>query len=61
MSWEGDTPIFTLPTATKAGPWDQLTTNEKTWIEFIRVISNGSNPAVTSARVRAPLLLLDTT
>jgi hypothetical protein len=53
--------IFALPTAPEAGPWDQLKQNEQTWIEFIRVISNGSDPRVTPARVRELRLLLDTT
>lgn len=61
MSSEDDTPSFRLPTAPKAGPWDQLTKNEQTWIEFIRVISNGSDPRVTPDRVRALRILLDTT
>jgi hypothetical protein len=43
------------------GLWDHLTKNEKTWIEFVRVISNGSDPRATPARVRALRLLLDTT
>lgn len=60
MSAEKDDTIFTLPTA-PAGLWDHLTKNEKTWIEFIRVISSGSDPRVTPARVRALRLLLDTT
>lgn len=50
--------IFTLPTA-PAGPWDQLTENEKAWIEFIRVISCGRDPRVTPSRVRALRALLD--
>ena len=50
--------IFTLPTA-PAGTWDQLTTNERAWIEFIRVISCGSDPRVTPTRVRALRELLD--
>lgn len=50
--------IFTLPTS-PAGPWDRLTRNEQTWIEFIRVISCGSDPKSTSARVRALRELLD--
>jgi len=50
--------IFTLPTA-PSGQWDQLTTNEKAWIEFIRVISCGSDPRVTPTRVRALRALLD--
>ena len=61
MSLEDDGPSFRLHTAPEAGPWDHLTKNEQTWIEFIRVISNGSNPAVTPARVRALRLLFDTT
>ena len=50
--------VFTLPMA-PAGPWDQLTTNEKAWIEFIRVISGGRDPRVTPARVRLLRELLD--
>lgn len=50
--------IFTLPTA-PAGPWDQLTANEQAWIEFIRVISCGSDPKITPKRVRALTALLD--
>jgi hypothetical protein len=61
MSSEGDTPIFTLPTVPRAGPWDHLTKNEKTSIDFTRVISNGSNPTATPTLVRALRLLLDTT
>jgi hypothetical protein len=60
MSTEEDDTIFILPTA-PAGPWDHLTKNEHTWIEFIRVISNGSDPKVTPKRVRALRVLLDTT
>lgn len=51
--------IFTLPTA-PAGPWNQLTPNEQAWIEFIRVISCGSDPKITPARIRALRALLDT-
>lgn len=61
MSSEDDASSFRLPTAPEAGPWDHLTKNEQTWIEFIRVISNGSDPRMTSDRVRALRLLLDTT
>ena len=61
MSSEDDRPSFRLPTVPEAGPWDHLTKNEQTWIEFIRVISNGSDPWVTPDRVRALQLLLDTT
>jgi hypothetical protein len=53
--------IFALPTAPEAGPWDQLTQNEQTWIEFIRVISGGRDPRVTPNRVRALRQLLDRT
>ena len=53
-----DDGIFTLPTA-PSGSWDQLTSNEKAWIEFIRVISCGSDPRVTPTRVRALRALLD--
>jgi hypothetical protein len=60
MSAELDGTIFTLPMA-PAGPWDHLTENEQTWIEFIRIISNGSDPKVTPNRVRALRVLLDTT
>ena len=41
------------------GPWDQLTRNEQAWIEFIRIISCGSDPVITPARVRALRELLD--
>lgn len=59
MTSENDAPSFRLPTAPEEGPWDHLTKNEKTWIEFIRVISNGSDPRVTPDRVRALRELLD--
>lgn len=49
---------FILPTAL-LGPWDQLSENEKAWIEVIRVISCGSDPAPTLARVCALRALLD--
>lgn len=41
------------------GPWDQLSENERGWIEFIRIISCGSDPTVTPSRVRALRELLD--
>ena len=50
--------IFMLPTS-PSGRWDQLTRNEQAWIEFIRVISCGSDPNITPARVRALRELLD--
>lgn len=58
MSALDGAPIFTTPVA-PAGSWDHLTKNEQTWIEFIRVISNGSDPRVTPNRVRALRELLD--
>ena len=58
MTREQDDTVFTLPTA-PAGPWDQLTMNEQTWIEFIRVISGGRDPKITPNRVRALRQLLD--
>ena len=45
----------TSPTVT----WEELTTNEKIWIEFIRVISGGRDPKITSYRVRRLRELLD--
>lgn len=41
------------------GTWEELSENEKAWIEFIRVISGGRDPKVTPARVRALRELLD--
>lgn len=52
-----DGPI-TLPTA-PAGPWEQLTENEKAWIEMIRIISCGRDPRVTLKRVRLLTEMLD--
>lgn len=37
---------FMLPTS-PVGPWDQLSENEKAWIEFIRIISDGRDPKIT--------------
>jgi hypothetical protein len=53
-----DNTVFTLPTAPTA-KWEELTENEKAWIEFIRVISCGSDPGITPTRVRALRELLD--
>ena len=50
--------LFVVPTA-PAGPWDQLTENEKAWIEFIRIISCARDPAITTARIVALRELLD--
>jgi hypothetical protein len=41
-----DDTTFTLPTA-PSGSWEELTPNERAWIEFIRIISCGSDPKVT--------------
>lgn len=49
---------ITLPTA-PAGLWEQLTENEKGWIEMIRVISGGRDPRVTLERVRLLTEMLD--
>jgi len=53
-----DEAVFTVPMG-PVGPRDQLSANEKAWIEFIRVISCGSDPKVTPSRVRALRELLD--
>ncbi len=58
MTLEAYDPAISLPTA-PAGPWDHLTIDEKAWIEFIRVISCGSDSGVTPNRVRALRELLD--
>lgn len=44
--------VFSIPTG-PVGPWDQLSKNEKAWIELIRVITCGSDPAPTTSRIRA--------
>lgn len=49
---------FMLPTSPE-GQWDQLSENEKTWVEFIRVISGGRDPKATPERVRRLRALLD--
>ncbi len=53
-----DNGIFTRPTA-PSGTWEDLTANERAWIEFIRIISNGTDPKITPTRVRALRVLLD--
>jgi hypothetical protein len=50
--------IFTLPTA-PAGPWDQPAFNERAWIEFIRIMSCGSDPKITPPRVNALMAHLE--
>ena len=49
---------FTIPTG-PVGPWDQLSKNEQTWIEFIRIISGGGDPKITPERARRLRELLD--
>ena len=49
---------FTTPKG-PVGAWDQLSNNEKTWVEFIRVISGGRDPKVTPDRVCKLRELLD--
>jgi hypothetical protein len=53
-----DDTTFMLPT-TPSGSWEELTPNERAWIEFIRIISCGSDPKVTPARMRALREALD--
>ncbi|ETD84929.1 hypothetical protein ACTTAF_10220 [Rhodobacter capsulatus] len=50
--------LFMTPQS-PTGTWEELSENEKAWIEFIRVISGGRDPKVTPARVRALRELLD--
>ncbi|AKO96704.1 hypothetical protein MALG_01523 [Marinovum algicola DG 898] len=49
---------FVAPSA-PAGTWEQLSANKKAWIEFIRIISNGTDPCITTGRVQALRNLLD--
>jgi hypothetical protein len=53
-----DTP-FTTPRHMVPN-WEHLTDNEKGWVEFIRIISNGRDPCITTERVRALRELVDT-
>jgi hypothetical protein len=39
--------------------WEDLTANERAWIEFIRVISVGHDPRITPERIRRLRELLD--
>ncbi|KPQ05854.1 MAG: hypothetical protein HLUCCA12_13820 [Rhodobacteraceae bacterium HLUCCA12] len=50
--------VLTLPTA-PSGSREELTPNEQAWIEFIRIISCGSDPTITPSRVRALCNFLD--
>jgi hypothetical protein len=52
-----DTP-FTTPRHMVPN-WEHLTANEKGWIEFIRIISGGRDPYITTERVRALRAILD--
>lgn len=49
---------FVVPTS-PMGAWEQLSENEQTWIEFIRVISGGRDPKITTDRVRKLREVLD--
>lgn len=49
---------FVVPTS-PTGNWEDLTANERAWVEFIRVISGGRDPKVTPERVRRLRDLLD--
>ena len=49
---------FTAPKA-PSPVWEELSANENAWIEFIRVISGGRDPAITLPRIRALRDLLD--
>ena len=50
--------MFVLPSA-PTGKWEDLTENEKSWIEFIRVVSLGRDPKPTPERVSALTDMLD--
>ncbi|WP_223638896.1 hypothetical protein [Rhodobacter sp. TJ_12] len=52
------TDLFITPMG-PLGQWDQLSENEKAWVEFIRVISAGRDPKITPERVRKLRELLD--
>lgn len=41
--------------------WEDLTPNERDWIEYIRIISGGRDPAVNLERVRRLRVLMDET
>ena len=50
--------VFTAPRSPVAS-WNDLSKNEQSWVEFLRVISGGSDPAITLQRVRGLRQLLD--
>lgn len=47
-----------VPTA-PSGSWETLTTNEQAWIEFIRVISAGRDPKLTTRIISGLTQILD--
>lgn len=51
-------PPFTTP-RNMVPNWEHLTANEKGWVEFIRIISGGRDPHITTERVRGLRELLD--
>ena len=58
MDHDMEATTFTLPTA-PFGSWEELTPNERAWVEFIRIISCGGDTRVTPARIRALREALD--
>lgn len=54
--------MFILPAhPASISTWEDLTPNERDWIEFVRIISCGRDPAVSPERVRGLRVLLDET
>ena len=53
-----DDTTFAPPKA-PSGSWEDLTPNARAWIEFIRIISCGSDPRITPARICALREALD--
>ncbi|WP_208021209.1 hypothetical protein [Paracoccus alkanivorans] len=47
-----------MPSA-PAGNWESLSPNERAWIEFIRVISAGHDPAPSPEHIRQLRAMLD--
>lgn len=50
--------VFAAPRSPR-GSWNDLSQNEQAWVEFLRVISGGSDPAITLQRVQRLRQLLD--